>query len=103
MSLKKKQYSAEFKAKVALAAIREEGTLGQLSSKFGINPNMISKWKQQALSNLSVGFSKKQECRQLTQEEEIKTLHAKIGELTVERDFLEQASRKLGLGGLKRW
>lgn len=103
MSLKKKQYSAEFKAKVALAAIREEGTLQQLSAKFGINPNMISKWKQQALSNLSVGFSKKQENRQLTQEEEIKTLHAKIGELTVERDFLEQASRKLGLGGLKKW
>lgn len=43
MGLKKKQYSTEFKAKVALAAIREEGMLQQLASKFSINPNMVSK------------------------------------------------------------
>lgn len=103
MGLKKKQYSAEFKAKVALAAIREEGTLQQLASKFSVNPNMVSKWKQQALSQLSNAFSKKQVYQQMGQEEEIRTLHAKIGELTVERDFLEDTSRKLGLGGYRKW
>lgn len=103
MGLKKRQYSGEFKAKVALAAIREQGTLQNLASRFGVNPNMISKWKQQALCQMSEGFSKKQERQTLDQEELLKSLHAKIGELTVEKDFLEQASRKLGLGGYKKW
>jgi transposase len=103
MSQKKRQYSADFKAKVALAAIREEGTLSELSSKYGVNANIISRWKQQALLSLGQSFSGKQERQQLNSEEEIKLLHAKIGELTIERDFLEQASRRLGLGGYKKW
>jgi len=100
---KKRQYSAAFKAKVALSAIREEGTLAQLSSHYGINANMISKWKQQALAQMSDLFSNKRIHQELNQEETLKSLHAKIGELTVERDFLEQASKRLGLGGLKKW
>ena len=100
---KKRQYSAEFKAKVALSAIREEGTLAQLSSHYGINANMISKWKQQALAQMSDVFSNKRDRQDFNQEETLKSLHAKIGELTVERDFLEQASKRLGLGGLKKW
>ena len=100
---KKRQYSAAFKAKVALSAIREEGTLVQLSSHYGINANMISKWKQQALAQMSDLFSNKRIHQELNQEEALKSLHAKIGELTVERDFLEQASKRLGLGGLKKW
>ncbi len=85
---KRQKYSSEFKAKVALSAIREEGTLSELSSRHGINPNLISRWKQQALSGLGDVFSGKQERRQETNEQEIKTLHAKIGQLTVEKDFL---------------
>lgn len=103
MSQKKRQYTAEIKAKVALAAIREEGTLSELSSRYGVHPNLISKWKQQALQSLSQSFSGKQERQQLNSEEELKLLHAKIGELTIEKDFLEQASRRLGLGGYKKW
>lgn len=103
MSLKKRKYSAEFKAKVALSALREEGTLAELSSKFGIHANMISKWKQQALHHMGEGFCKKSDRAPVSQEEEIRMLHAKIGELTVDLDFLEKASRKLGLGGYKRW
>lgn len=100
---KKKQYSAEFKAKVALAAIREEGTLQQLSSHYGVNANVISKWKQQVLAQMSDLFSNKRERQDLNQEETLKSLHAKIGELTVQKDFLEEASKRLGLGGLKKW
>lgn len=103
MIQRKRRYSAAFKAKVALSAIREEGTLAQLSSKYRVNPNMVSKWKQQALQQMAEGFCKKSSLAPLQSQEEIKELHAKIGQLTVERDFLEDASRKLGLGGLKKW
>ena len=101
MSIKKK-YSAGFKAKVALSALREEGTLAELSSKFGVNATMISKWKQQALQNMENIFSTKSFENKVSQEEEIRHLHAKIGELTIEKDFLERASRKLGLGAYKK-
>jgi len=98
---KKRQFSAEFKAKVALSAIREEGTLAELASLYTINPNMISKWKQQALAQMAEGFSKNKVQQQVNLDEEMKTLHAKIGELTIEKDFLEQASKKLGV--YKKW
>ena len=103
MSSKKQSFSAEFKAKVALAAIREEGTLAQLASRYTVHSNMISKWKQQGLQQMAEGFNKKGNSYPERSEEEIKDLHAKIGQLTVERDFLENASRRLGLGGLKKW
>lgn len=102
MIQRRKKYSAAFKAKVALEAIREEGTLAQLSSKHGVNPNMISKWKLQALQNMTQLFDQKAVVHSQSNSEEIKTLHAKIGQLTVERDFLETASIRLGLGGLKK-
>ena len=89
MSIKRKSYSAEFKSKVALAAIREEGSLSELSSRYCVNVNVISKWKKQALSSLPELFSSKHEMRQITNDEQIKELHAKIGELTVEKDFLQ--------------
>jgi len=103
MSVKKKTYSAEFKSKVALAAIREEGTLSDLSSRFSVNTNMISKWKKQALISFSDIFSNKRETIQVSNDQQIKGLHAKIGELTVEKDFLQEASVKLGLRGGKTW
>lgn len=103
MVKKRQQYSASFKAKVALEAIREEGTLSQLSSKYHVNANLISKWKSQALQGMSHIFSQPLEHSNSSKEQQIKDLHAKIGELTVERDFLEQASNKLGLGGGRKW
>lgn len=89
MSQKKRTFSSEFKAKVALAAIREEGTLTQLASKYQINPNMVSKWKQQALKQVAGSFGQKSSCYSESSEAEIAKLHAKIGQLTVENDFLE--------------
>ena len=86
--IKKKKYSTTFKTKVALSAIREEGTLSELSARYGVNANMISKWKKQALENMSNEFSGKQERVETLNEYQIKQLHAKIGELTVEKDFL---------------
>ena len=103
MTQRKRTFSPEFKAKVALSAIREEGTLAQLASKYNINVNMVSKWKQHALQQMAEGFGRKNSSLSASCEEDIKSLHAKIGQLTVELDFLENASRKLGLGGAKKW
>lgn len=103
MSQRRKTYSAEFKSKVALAAIREESSLSELSSRYGVNVNVISKWKKQALISLPDIFSNKHEMRQITNDEQIRRLHAKIGELTVEKDFLQNVSSKLGLIGGRKW
>ena len=97
MHKKRNQYSSEFKAKVALSAIREEGSLSELSSRYGVNANMISRWKKQALKGMSETFSGKQEQLYVSNYQQVRALHAKIGQLTVEKDFLEDVSRRLGL------
>ena len=88
---KRNRYSAEFKAKVALEAIRGEMTLSELGAKYEIHPNMIAGWKRKAIENLPEMFSTKSEKNKKDEEARIKELHAKIGELTIERDFLSKA------------
>lgn len=103
MSIKRKTYSAEFKSKVALAAIIEEETSSELSSRFGINANVNSKWKKQALMSFSDIFSNRRENIQVLDDQQVKELYAKKGELTVEKDFLQSASIKLGVRGGRTW
>jgi transposase len=88
---KRKRYSAEFKAKVALEAIKGEATLSELASRFGIHPTMIAQWKRHATQGMVDVFSGKAGRHEVDQEARIKELHAKIGQLTVERDFLSKA------------
>ncbi len=88
---KRRNYSTDFKAKVALAAIRGDGTMAELASRYDIHPNMIAKWKRQALSGMKEGFGRNAQQRDSGREAEIKTLQAKVGELIVERDFLAKA------------
>jgi len=88
---KRKRYSAEFKAKVALEAIKGEQTLSELGSRYGLHPNMITNWKQLAIKNMAETFSGKTERVRTADDAQIKNLHAKIGQLTVERDFLDKA------------
>ena len=90
---KRKVHSPEFKAKVALEAIRGESTLTQMASKFGVNVNQISKWKKEALEGMGDIFSGKTGKKDDTHEKQIEKLHAKIGQLTIERDFLERVSK----------
>ena len=92
MSGKRKRYSADFKAKVALEALRGELTVSQLVSKHGVHQTLISAWKRQALEGLSGVFSGQSVGKQVAREEEVEKLHAKIGQLLVERDFLAKAS-----------
>lgn len=88
---KRKRYSAEFKAKVALEAIKGEQTLAELATKYSLHPNMITTWKRQAIDNMAETFSSKTDRSKELDEAQLKDLHAKIGQLTVERDFLAKA------------
>jgi transposase len=92
MTGKRKRYSAEFKAKIALEALRGELTVSQLATKHGVHQTMISGWKRQALEGLSTVFSGRSEAKEVAREGEVEKLHAKIGQLLVERDFLAKAS-----------
>lgn len=91
MTVKRRNFSPQFKAKVALSAIREEATLAELASRYGVHPNLVSKWKREGLETLKVGFARGREASDAAREAEIKTLQAKVGELVVERDFLARA------------
>ena len=92
MTGKRTRYSAEFKAKVALEALRGELTTSQLAAKHGIHQTMVGDWKRQALEGLASVFSGKAEAQEAAQSAEVEKLHAKIGQLVVERDFLAKAS-----------
>jgi len=88
---KRKRYSAEFKAKVALEALKGEKTVSELATRFGIHPNQVGDWKRQAVEGLTEVFTGKTDHNDAAHEAQIKELHAKIGQLTVERDFLGKA------------
>jgi len=88
---RRKRYSAEFKAKVALEANRGERTINELAGRYELHPNMITNWKRQAIDNMAAAFSGASDRNSKTEEAQINDLHAKIGQLTVERDFLAKA------------
>ena len=87
----RKNHDSAFKAKVALEAIKGEQTISELGSRYGLHPNMITNWKRQAIDNMAEAFSSKAEKARTADDAQIKDLHAKIGQLTVERDFLAKA------------
>ena len=93
MSNKRKRYSPEFKAKVALAALKNEKTVSELSARFQVHPTMINNWKRALLDSAPDIFDKGHSSRKQT-DEKIDELHRQIGKLKVENDFL---SKKLSL------
>jgi transposase len=92
MTGKRKRYTAEFKAKVALQALRGELTAAQLAAKHGIHQTMVGEWKRQAMEGLAPVFSGKAEAQEAAKADAVEKPHAKIGQLVVERDFLAKAS-----------
>lgn len=92
MKTKRRQHSAAFKAKVALEALKGDLTVAELVAKFGVHQTLINTWKRQAMEGMSTVFSGKTEDAAADREVELSRLHAKIGELVVERDFLRKAS-----------
>lgn len=96
----RRNHSAQFKAKVALAAVRGEKTLSELASQFDVHPNQITQWKTQLLERAGEVFGSGPAPAE--KPVDLKTLHAKIGELALENDFLESALTKAGLLDEKR-
>jgi len=97
----RRNHSPAFKAKVALAAIKGERTMIELAQDFDVHPNQIKQWRDQLLEGATGVFGEAPK----TEPEptiDVKTLHAKIGELTLEKDFLSGALSKAGLLSAKR-
>ena len=99
---KRKQHKPEFKARVALEAMKGEQTVGELASRFGVHPTMIHQWKKALIEGATEVFQRGRATAEPADAGRIKELHAKIGELTVERDFLEHGLRLLPGRSAKR-
>ena len=99
----RKQHKPEFKARVALEALKGEQTVSELASRFGVHPTMIHQWKKALLEGALGVFARGAASKAgAVDAETVKTLHAKIGQLTVEKDFLEQGLRLLPGGSARR-
>ncbi len=97
----RRNHSAAFKAKVALAAVKGDRTIAQLAEHFDVHPNQITTWKSQLEASASEIFGPGSGTP-ATPAVDVKSLHAKIGELTLENDFLEGALTKAGWLSAKR-
>lgn len=87
----RKKFEAGFKARVALEAIKGEKTLAEISSQYGVHPNMITRWKQEVLEKLPGVFDKKAARREETEtEEKVEKLYKAVGELKMENDWLKK-------------
>ena len=87
MTKKRRRFSAEFKKRVALEALRERDTVQAIAARYEVHPNQVSAWKRQAVDGLEEVFSSATTKASAEHETKVRDLHAKIGELTVERDF----------------
>ena len=102
MRRKRRNHSPEFKAKVALAAIQGDLTMAELVKKFDVHANQITDWKKQLLSNASDVFGKGAQKAEESAET-IEQLHSKIGQLTMENDFLERGLERIHGPRGKKW
>ena len=91
---KRRRFTAEFKALVALDALRGDKTVKEIAAKHKVHPNQVSTWKRQAMDGLGEVFSNGLDRDRRDHESEVRDLHAKIGELTVERDFLARGLKR---------
>ena len=86
----RKRYEAAFKARVALAALRDDRTLSELASEYGVHSNLISQWKRRLLSNITRVFEEREDESQQDHQAVVEELHRQIGQLHVELDWLKK-------------
>ena len=96
----RRNHNAQFKSKVALAAVKGDRTLAELAEQFDVHPNQITQWKSQLLERTAEAFG--ESGPSAVEKADVKVLHAKIGQLTLENDFLEGALIKAGVLSAKR-
>ena len=102
MIRKRRNHTTSFKARVALAALKGDRTLAELAEQFDVHPNQITDWKKQLIGNAENIFGKGEKLAQ-DGEQKIQELHTKIGQLTMENDFLEQGLEKIHGPRGKTW
>ncbi len=95
MGKKKRTFSAAFRTKVALAAIRGEGTLAELGSRFDVHPNQVTKWKKQALDGLPELLLDSRKCKKKDDEQHESKLYEQIGKLQFELEWLKKKAGEL--------
>jgi len=98
----RRKFSAGFKAKVALEAIKNQKTLAELSQQYEVNSVTISKWKAEFLENMAAVFEHGHDKKSAQGTPELEDLYAQIGQLKVENDFLKKSARRLGISD-KDW
>ncbi|MBC8445103.1 MAG: transposase [Rhodospirillaceae bacterium] len=91
---KRRGFTPDFKAKVALEALRSDLTIQQIAMKHKLHPTQVGTWKRQAMDGLGAVFANGAERAGREREAEVHDLHAKIGQLTVERDFLANGLKR---------
>jgi transposase-like protein len=91
MQMIRKKFSSEFKAKVALEAIKGQKTIPEISAQYKVHSTQITKWKQKVINELPGIFSNSHEKESKNQEQQINELYQQIGKLQVENDFLKKA------------
>jgi len=97
MARKRRRFTAEFKARVVRAALREDKTLAQLAGEFDVHPNQITEWKRQVLDTLPEVFSRKKKQAQQDNQQLIDRLYRQIGELQVDVNWMKKNHESLGL------
>ena len=91
MGKKKKSYTAEFKARVALDCIRGDLTINEISSKYGVHSTQINRWKQQAMTAVKSSFTGKEQKREQSDQQLMDKLYQQIGQLKCDNDFLKKS------------
>ena len=90
----RRRFTGDFKAKVALEALRGDRTIQEISARHKVHPNQVSTWKRQAMEGLGAMFSNGADKARMDHDSEVHDLHAKIGQLTVERGFLAKGLKR---------
>jgi transposase len=102
MRRKRRTHKPEFKAKVALAALQGDLTMAEIMKKFDVHANQVTDWKKQLLSSAPEVFGRTTTNKEES-EEAVQVLHAKIGQLTMENDFLERGLERIHGPRGKKW
>ena len=97
MAKKRRRFSAEFKTRVALAALREDKTLAELASQFGVHANQITQWKRQVLEAMPDVFSRRKAADVKDAEAHESRLYEQVGKLQVELEWMKKKAKQLGI------